>query len=37
MMLVAYDRQQKYPEYGYDIIPHREVKGNINGRRTLEK
>ena len=35
MMLVAQDRQQRYPEFGQDIIPHREIKRSANGHRIL--
>lgn len=35
MMLVAQDRQQRYPEFGQDIIPHREIKRNTNGHRII--
>ena len=37
MLLIAYDRQQKYPEYGYNIIPQRELKGNAYGSRNHKK
>jgi hypothetical protein len=37
MMLVAYDRQERYPEFGQDIIPHREIKRNTNGHRILSE
>jgi len=37
MLAVAYDRQQKYPQYGYDILPHRELKGNAYGSRNYKK
>jgi len=35
MMLVAQDRQQRYPEFGQDIIPHREIKRSANGHRIV--
>jgi len=37
MMLVAQDRQQRYPEFGQDIIPHREIKRSANGHRILNE
>jgi len=37
MMLVAQDRQQRYPEFGQDIIPHREIKRSANGHRIINE